>query len=191
MDSEKGNRVFARGAQCAPPWFLEPKKSLVWIGLRQVLLYMAMGFRPHSFPVGGMYVKGIGWQRKFKKITRFSFPLLLKRKRCYPGQKKEPSSRFAARKTLFHVWYHARSGAISAGQVRSATVHDFCPALIEHDITRGTAFFSPRISRMVLFFLSRVVLHKSFVRTSLGKKTSPRSTTLVNRIGLQPFLRTR
>ena len=36
MDSEKGNRVFARGAQCAPPWFLEPKKSLVWIGLREV-----------------------------------------------------------------------------------------------------------------------------------------------------------
>ena len=34
MDSEKGNRVFVRGAQCAPPWFLEPKKSLVWIGLR-------------------------------------------------------------------------------------------------------------------------------------------------------------
>ena len=34
MDSEKGNRVFAGGAQCAPPpWFLEPKKSLVWIGL--------------------------------------------------------------------------------------------------------------------------------------------------------------
>ena len=34
MDSEKGNRVFARGAQCAPPpWFLEPKKSLVWIEL--------------------------------------------------------------------------------------------------------------------------------------------------------------
>ena len=37
MDSEKGNRVFARGAQCAPPppWFLEPKKSLVWMGLNQ------------------------------------------------------------------------------------------------------------------------------------------------------------
>ena len=38
MDSEKGNRVFARGAQCAPPpppWFLEPKKSLVWIGLKK------------------------------------------------------------------------------------------------------------------------------------------------------------
>ena len=30
--------------------------------------------------------------------------------------------------------------------------------LIEHDITRGTAFFSPRISRMVLF-LSRVVYY--------------------------------
>ena len=26
------------GAQCAPPWFLEPKKSLVWIGLRKDLL---------------------------------------------------------------------------------------------------------------------------------------------------------
>ena len=48
-------------------------------------------------------------------------------------KKKEPSSRFAARKTLFHVWYHARSGAISAGQVRSATVRDFCPALIAPD----------------------------------------------------------
>ena len=31
--------------------------------------------------------------------------------------------------------------------------------LIEHDITCGTAFFSPRISMMVLFFLSRVVWH--------------------------------
>ena len=51
----------------------------------------------------------------------------------YPGQKKEPSSRFAARRTLFHVWYHTRSGAMSAGQVRSATVRDFCPALIAPD----------------------------------------------------------
>ena len=50
-----------------------------------------------------------------------------------PWPKKEPSSRFAARRTLFHVWYHARSGAISAGQVRSATVRDFCPALIAPD----------------------------------------------------------
>ena len=48
-------------------------------------------------------------------------------------KKKEPSSRFAARRTLFHVWHHARSGAISAGQVRSATVRDFCPALIAPD----------------------------------------------------------
>ena len=39
MDSEKGNRVFARGAQCAPPWFLEPKKSLVWIGLSTFLFF--------------------------------------------------------------------------------------------------------------------------------------------------------
>ena len=35
MDSEKGNRVFARGHNVPPPWFLEPQKSLVWIGLRQ------------------------------------------------------------------------------------------------------------------------------------------------------------
>ena len=35
MDSEKGNRVFARGHNVPPPWFLEPKKSQVWIGLRQ------------------------------------------------------------------------------------------------------------------------------------------------------------
>ena len=77
----------------------------------------------------------------------------------YPGQKKKTSSRFA-RRTLFHVWYHAQSGAISAGQVRSATVPRLFALrwlrLIEHDITLGTAFFSPRISRMVLF-LSRVV----------------------------------
>ena len=33
MDSEKGNRVFAWGGTMCPPWFLEPKKSLVWIGL--------------------------------------------------------------------------------------------------------------------------------------------------------------
>ena len=48
-------------------------------------------------------------------------------------KKKEPLSRFAARRTLFHVWYYAQSGAISAGQVRSATVRDFCPALIAPD----------------------------------------------------------
>ena len=39
MDSEKGNRVFARGHNVPPPplpWFLEPKKSLVWIGLINV-----------------------------------------------------------------------------------------------------------------------------------------------------------
>ena len=41
MDSEKGNRVFARGAQCATPWFLEPPKSQVWIGLRLFLLLWA------------------------------------------------------------------------------------------------------------------------------------------------------
>ena len=33
------------------------------------ITYMAMGFRPHSFPVGGMYVKGIGQLAKVKKKT--------------------------------------------------------------------------------------------------------------------------
>ena len=56
MDSEKGNRVFARGAQCAPPWFLEPKKSLVWIGLMFVcgpsenLRFDAMREHPKTLP---------------------------------------------------------------------------------------------------------------------------------------------
>ena len=75
----------------------------------------------------------------------------------YPGQKKKPSSRFAAIRTLFHVWYHARSGAISAGQKSQIGLALRWSRLIEHDITRGTAFFSPRISMMVLIFLSRVV----------------------------------
>ena len=44
MDSEKGNRVFARGAQCAPPppWFLEPQKNLVWIGLIKAETFMRL-----------------------------------------------------------------------------------------------------------------------------------------------------
>ena len=48
-------------------------------------------------------------------------------------KKKEPSSRFEARRTLYHVWYHARSGAISSGQ-KSRTVADrTCPSLIAPD----------------------------------------------------------
>ena len=31
------------------------------------ITYMAMGFRPRSFPVGGMYVKGIG---RLTKVTK-------------------------------------------------------------------------------------------------------------------------
>ena len=80
------------------------------------ITYMAMGFRPHSFPAGGMYVKGIGRLTKVKEITRFVFPLLLKRKKCFTN-----------------------------------------PSCVPH----------------------------------WKRKTSPRSTALVNRIGLQPFLRTR
>ena len=78
----------------------------------------------------------------------------------YPGQKKEPSSRFAARKTLFHVWYHARSQAISAGQ-KSRTVADrtlpcadrLWSSMISHVEQRS----SRRESQGWFFFLSRVV----------------------------------
>ena len=41
MDSEKGNRVFARGHNVPPPWFLEPKKSLVLIGLNAVTNFLS------------------------------------------------------------------------------------------------------------------------------------------------------
>ena len=70
-----------------------------------------------------------------------------------PWTKKEPSSRFAARRTLFKVWYHARSGAISAGQVRSATFALRWSRLIEHDITRGTAFFCRESQGWFFFFV--------------------------------------
>ena len=49
----------------------------------QEITYMAMGFRQHSFPVGGLYVKGTGRLLKVEKVPRFSFPLLLKRKMCF------------------------------------------------------------------------------------------------------------
>ena len=71
------------------------------------------------------------------------------------GQKKEPSPRFAARRTLFHVWYHARWRTINTGQSHprlSATFALRWLCIIAHDITLGTAFFWPRISGMVLFF---------------------------------------
>ena len=67
------------------------------------ITYMAMGFRPRSFPVGGMYVKGIGRLTKVKKkITCFSFPLLLKRKMyftnpsCLPPWQQKTSPRSTA-----------------------------------------------------------------------------------------------
>ena len=63
---------------------------------------MAMGFRSRSFPVGGIYVKGNGRLTKVKKITRFSFPLLLKRKKyftnpsCLPHWQRKTSPRSTA-----------------------------------------------------------------------------------------------
>ena len=46
----------------------------------------------------------------------------------------------------------ARSAQGKSDPRLSATFALRWSCLIEHDITRGTAFFSPRISRMVLFF---------------------------------------
>ena len=78
-----------------------------------------------------------------------------------PGQKKEPSSRFAARRTLFHVWYHARSRAISTGQGPISDCPRLLPcadrswlSMISHVEQRS----SRRESRGWFFFLSRVVL---------------------------------
>ena len=73
-------------------------------------------------------------------------------------KKKEPSPRFAVRRTLFDLVItsdqrRARSSATLA--LRWSRVR--WSSMISDD---GTAFFSPRISEMVLFFfLSRVVLH--------------------------------
>ena len=39
------------------------------------ITYMAMGFRPRSFPVGGMYVKGIGRLTKVKKNHSLLFSI--------------------------------------------------------------------------------------------------------------------
>ena len=75
-------------------------------------------------------------------------------------KKKEPSSRFAARRTLFHVWYHARSGATSAGQ-QSRTVADrTCPPLIAADRAWYHTWNSVLLAANLedgSFFLSRVV----------------------------------
>ena len=76
------------------------------------------------------------------------------------AKKKEPSSRIAARRTLFHVWYHARSRAISAGQ-KSRTVADrtlpcadrLWSSMISHVEQRS----SRRKSQGWFFFLARVV----------------------------------
>ena len=75
-------------------------------------------------------------------------------------KKKEPSSRFAARRTLFHVWYHARSGAISAGQKSRAVADRTCPALIAPDQAWYHTWNSVLLAANLddgSFFLARVV----------------------------------
>ena len=82
------------------------------------ITYMAMGFRPRSFPVGGMYVKGIGRLTKVKKkITRFSFSLLLKRKKyftnpsCLPHWQRKTSPRSTALVRAESVCNHSSAHA--------------------------------------------------------------------------------
>ena len=86
------------------------------------------------------------------------------------AKKKEPSSRFAARRTLFHVWYHARSQAISAGQ-KSRTVADrTLPALIACDRAWYHTWNSVLLaaeSRRWFFFLARVVAFTTHATQSL------------------------
>ena len=60
----------------------------------------------------------------------------------------------------------ARSAQGKSDPRLSATFALRWSRLIEHDITRGTAFFSPRISRMVLFFLARVVQQSAHLSDS-------------------------
>ena len=96
-----------------------------------------------------------------------SRPVHLKVHTYYPGQKKEPSSRFAARRTLFHVWYHARSGAISAGQKSQTVVDRTCPALIAPDRAWYHTWNSVLLAANLddgSFFLSRVVVWSKNVR---------------------------
>ena len=89
--------------------------------------------------------------------------------RYNPGEKKEPSPRFTARRTLFHVWYYARSSAIRAGQ-KSRTVADdlalHWSPVIKHDITRSKSVLLTAALGDGSFFLSRVVECAAFLRVS-------------------------
>ena len=75
-------------------------------------------------------------------------------------KKKEPPSRFAARRTLFQVWYHARSRAISAEQ-KSRTVADQTLPSADRSWSSMISHVEQRSSRLEsrgwFFFLSRVV----------------------------------
>ena len=109
--------------------------------------------------------------QKFSSFSRWQFRSmfnhysLVQYRKYYPGQIKEPSSRFAARRTLFHVWCHARSRAISTGQ-KSRTVADrtlpcadrLWSSMISHVEQRS----SRRESRRWFFFLARVVLAHAY-----------------------------
>ena len=84
-------------------------------------------------------------------------------------KKKEPSSRFAARRTLFHLWYHARLGAISAGpKSRTVTRSDLpCADPGWSSMISQVEQRSSRLeSRWWFFFLSRVVYNFEFDQKS-------------------------
>ena len=84
------------------------------------------------------------------RTWRYCNPLLL------PWPKKKNHHRDSRREercsTCDIMLDQARSAQGKSDPRLSATFALRWSRLIEHDITRGTAFFSPRISRMVLFF---------------------------------------
>ena len=94
----------------------------------------------------------------FLFLSLLLFSLLL----YYPGQKKKNHPRDSRREehcsTCDIMLDQARSAqGKSRGQSRIGLALRWS-CLIKHDITRGTAFFSPRISKMVLVFVQGSIM---------------------------------
>ena len=115
-------------------------------------------------------------------FSKFSF--------YYPGQKKKNHPRDLRREercsTCDIMLDQARSAQGKSDPRLSATFALRWSRLIEPDITRGTAFFSPRISRMVLFFfLSRAVDYHQ-TKTLNNADNFFLSKSLSTRLGTKP-----
>ena len=78
-----------------------------------------------------------------------------------PGQKKRTIPRFAVRRMLFHMWYHARSRAISAGQKSRIVADDLAlrwSLVIKHYHRIEQCSSRHESWGWFFFFLSRVVV---------------------------------